>query len=72
MTRKIIRGRLAEGYVPIEQPVEPFLDRLLAGETHSPEGLPIGMGVDWSKVPPETVEKLLASRAPASTGRTRI
>lgn len=71
MSRKIIRGRLSESPALEDQVVEPFIDRLLRGETHS-NGLPIGMGVDWSKVPSDVVDQLISLRSTDSQGgRTR-
>lgn len=72
MSRKIIRGRYRAEAPPTPDAPRPFIDRLLDGETHI-EGCPIGMGVDWSTVPPEVVDKLMSLRldTKGSPGRTR-
>lgn len=62
MSRKIIRGRLATAPLPEEEPTPTFVERLLAGETHL-HGAPIGMGVDWSTVLPDVVDRLMQLRS---------
>lgn len=72
MSRQIVRGRFSQAPLPEEEPIRPFINQLLDGETHV-AGAPIGMGIDWTRIPPETVEALFKLRADKEThsGRTR-
>ncbi len=69
MSRKIIRGRLRDN--PAPPPVnKTFLERRLEGETMV-GGIPIGFGVDFSKVTPDQMDQLLAQELPDDPDRTR-
>lgn len=54
----VAKGKFREGKVEGEGPQD-AVDLILAGQTHR-EGVSLGMGIDWNRVDPEKVARVLA------------
>jgi phage terminase large subunit-like protein len=67
MSQYVLRGRL--GRIEVDEPEPPtILDRLKAGEVYDEGGIPLGLAVDWNRVPPEDLVEILRARDHGAVG----
>lgn len=69
MSQFVLKGRLYERGSS-EKPAN-AVDRILSGDTLLDGGVPIGLGVDWSRVPMEQIREILQMNTPGNSDDER-